>query len=157
MSQQTELSRAEQIRRSMAYLRDELDEDVGEVENSARTLLDWHYYTTHYPWACVGVAAALGYLVVPKKLEIHRPDPKTLEKLARKNHLVVDHKPKAEAKSGLLGSAFSFVSGLVLKTAMAQLGHQLAGIMDNKSNGADRPEGSQKPSRNPQTATRPRS
>lgn len=134
MNQQVvKLNRAEQIRRTMAYIRRELDVDVADVEQSARTLLNWRYYTQNYPWACLAVASAVGYLVVPRKLEIHSPDPKTLEKLARDRHLVVEQKPKAEAKGGLIGTAFSFISGLVLKTAMTQLGHQVASMMDNNS------------------------
>lgn len=130
VNQTAKLDRAEQIRRSMAFIRRELDEDVAEVEHSARTLLNWKYYLQNYPWASVAVATAVGYLAVPRKLEIHSPDPKTLEKLAKKRHLVVEQKPKAEAKGGLIGTAFSFISGLVLKTAMAQLGHQVASMMD---------------------------
>lgn len=133
MNQQAKLDRAQQIRRSMAYIRRELDVDVAEVEQSARTLLNWKYYIENYPWACVGVATAVGYLAVPRKLEIHSPDPKTLEKLARDRHLVIEQKPKAEAKGGLIGTAFSFISGLVLKTAMAQLGHQVASMMDKNA------------------------
>ncbi len=126
----SELDRASQIRRSMAYVRHELDDEVDEIRESAHTLADWHYYIKNYPWACIGAAAAIGYMVVPRKLVIERPDPETLEKLARKNHLVVDRKPEKQAKTGLLGTAFSFVGGLVLKTAMTQLGHQLASIVD---------------------------
>lgn len=136
----SELDRASQIRRSMAYVRHELDDEVDEIRESANTLADWHYYIKNYPWACLGAAAAIGYLVVPRKLVIERPDPETLEKLARKNHLVVDRKPEKKAKSGLIGTAFSFVGGLVLKTAMAQLGHQLASIVDS-SQGNNRSAG----------------
>lgn len=138
MPDHSEFDRAQQIRRRMASIRRELDDDMVHVEQSARTLLNWRYYTDTYPWACVAVAAAVGYLVVPRKLEIHSPDPKTLEKLARRKHLVVEQKPKAEAKGGLIGSAFSFVSGLVLRTAMAQLGHQLASMMDTTGGSKER-------------------
>ncbi len=131
-TQHPEFDRAQQIRRTMAMIRRELNADVDQVEKSARTLLDWRYYVNNYPWACVGVAAAVGYLAVPRKVEIHQPDPKTIEKLARNHRLVVEQKPKAEAKAGLVGAAFSLISGLVLKTAMAQLGNQLAGLMERK-------------------------
>lgn len=130
MADHSDFDRANQIRQRMAYIRRELDQDMENVERDARTLLNWRYYINSYPWASVGIAAAVGYLVVPRKLEIQTPDPKTLEKLARDRHLVVEQKPKAEAKGGLIGTAFSFISGIVLKTAMVQLGHQLASILD---------------------------
>ena len=121
--------RGTQIRKTMEYIRGELDKDLGKVQTSAKTLLDWHYYIRNYPWACLGGAALIGYLMVPRKLEIKAPDAETLEKLARKHHLVVESKPKAEKKSGLLAGAFSFLSGLVMKTAMVHVGNQLAEMM----------------------------
>lgn len=133
-----EFDRANTIRKRMSGIRQDLHDDVQNVEKSARTLLNWRYYTDNYPWACVAVATALGYMLVPRKLEISSPDPKTMEKLAKKNRLVVENKPKAEAKGGLVGAAFSFVSGLVLKTAMAQVGHQLAAIMESKDESASK-------------------
>jgi hypothetical protein len=138
VNEHARLDQAQQIRRTMACIRRELDVDVGEVEQSARTLLNWKYYIQNYPWACLAVSATIGYLVVPRKLEIHSPDPKTLEKLARKRHLVVEEKPTAQAKGGLVGTAFSFLSGLVLKTAMAQLGLQLASLMDSNARAGER-------------------
>jgi len=123
-----EFDRAKLLRRRMSQIRQDLDEDVEQMERSARTLMNWRYYTDNHPLACVAVAAALGYLVVPRRLEIERPDPESIEKLAKKRRLVVEQKQKDEAKGGLMGSAFSFVSGLVLKTVMAQAGHQLASV-----------------------------
>jgi hypothetical protein len=154
VNETTKLDRAKQIRRTMARIRRELDEDVGEVEQSARTLLNWRYYTQNYPWACVAAAGAIGYLVVPRKLEIHSPDPKTLEKLARKRHLVVEQNPKAEAKGGVVGAAFSFISGLVLKTAMAQIGVQLASMMQPQKESPMPAESSPSPENSP-AANRP--
>ncbi len=129
MSQSSHLDRGTQIRNTMESIRRELDQDLGKVQTSAETLLDWQYYIRNHPWESLGFAALVGYLIVPRKLEIKSPDPKTLEKLARKHHLVVEEKPKAEAKGGLIGGAFSFLSGLVLKTAMLQLGNQLVDAM----------------------------
>lgn len=133
MSNHSEFDRAKQLRRQMSRIRQNLDDDLEQVEKSARTLMNWQYYTDNYPWVCLGVAAALGYIAVPRKLEIQAPDPKTLEKLAKKRHLVVEQRPKAEAKGGLVGAAFSFMSGLVLKTVMAQVGQQLASAFDSRS------------------------
>lgn len=160
MSQHPEFHRAQQIRKTMAVIRRELDDDLDHVEQSARTLMDWRYYIKNYPWACVGVAAAIGYFVIPRRLEINSPDPKTLEKLARDRHLVVEQKPEAEAKGGLLGGAFSFISGLILKTAMAQVGAQLASLMqgpDQPANGkgAQRPRSAPGPSPASSSARRP--
>jgi len=147
--------RAGQIRSTMARIRNELDQEIGEVEQSARTLLNWRYYTKHHSWACLAAAVAVGYLVVPRKLEIGSPDPETLEKLARKRHLVVEQRPKEEAKGGLVGSAFSLISGLVLKTAMTQFGHQLAILLQPRDDQPDQePSSSQAPLEGPAPSNR---
>jgi hypothetical protein len=126
-----EPDRPTQIRHSMAYIRRELNDDMQQVVKSARTLADWHYYLRNYPWACVGVAAVLGYLVVPRKLEIHSPDEKTIEKLAKKHRLVIDE-PKPKSKTGPVAAAFSFVAALALKQATTLLGQQVAMIFEQQ-------------------------
>ena len=55
------------IRRKMAKIRRELHEDVREVVEKAEAVSDWRHYVKMYPWAAVGVAAALGYFLVPKR------------------------------------------------------------------------------------------
>ncbi|QDU09821.1 hypothetical protein [Gimesia aquarii] len=130
MSDYSKLERAEQIRQTMREIRHDLDDDVQQVKQSAHKLTSWRYYIKNHPWACVGVAAAIGYLVVPKKLNIQSLDAKTIEKLAKKNRLVVEHKPKAQAKNNLIRGAFTFLSGLALRTATAQIVQQLATTFD---------------------------
>jgi hypothetical protein len=77
------------------------------------------------------VAALLGYLVVPKKVEIHSPDPKTLEKLAKKHRLVIDE-PKPKSTTGPVAAAFSFVAALALKQVTTLLGQQVAMIFEQQ-------------------------
>jgi len=55
------------IRRQMAQIRRELHEDVQEVVAGAEAVTDWRRYVRSYPWPAVGVAFAVGYLVVPKR------------------------------------------------------------------------------------------
>ncbi|MEX0728616.1 MAG: hypothetical protein WD065_20250 [Planctomycetaceae bacterium] len=117
----------------MKELRVQLDKDVEKVQFGTKTLLDWHYYVRHYPWACVGVSTLVGFLVVPRKLEMKSPDVETLEKLARKHQLVVRPYSQAQAEKGLFSTAFSFLMGLVVRTAMTQLGAQIAHTMDRLS------------------------
>ncbi len=131
MSQPSPHDRAAEIRKTMDSIRGQLDKDLGKVQTSARTLLDWHFYIRNYPWACLGGAALIGYLVVPRKLEIQAPDVEALEKLARRHHLVVEQRPKAEEKSGFVAGAFGFLTTLVLRTAMMHLGNRLGEIFES--------------------------
>jgi len=57
----------DEIRRQMAQIRRELHEDVQEVVAGAEAVTDWRRYIRMYPWASVGIAAAIGYLIVPKR------------------------------------------------------------------------------------------
>lgn len=117
----------ERIRSRMAEVRRELDEDVNGIVENARTLTSWRYYVRKYPWACMAGAAALGYLAVPRQYEIHSPDAETLEKLARKNRLVVKHKPEVQARGGLVGGLFSLTSGLLVRGLLAYIGRKVGG------------------------------
>ncbi|WP_435019590.1 hypothetical protein TA3x_001374 [Tundrisphaera sp. TA3] len=60
------------IRRRMAQIRRELHEDVQGVVAGAEAVADWRRWIRNYPWASVGVAFVLGYVIIPRK---HRSSP----------------------------------------------------------------------------------
>ncbi len=60
-------SDVDEIRREMAKVRRELHEDVQGVVSTAEAATDWRHYLTVYPWASLGAAAVLGYLIVPRR------------------------------------------------------------------------------------------
>lgn len=117
--------KAHNIRQRMAAVRVHLDEDVDGIIDGADRMRDWRNYVASFPWASLGVAAALGFMVVPRKLEIVSPDADTLEKLAKSNRLVVEHKPRGERKRGLVQTAFSLASHTLLRAGIAYLGQQV--------------------------------
>ena len=51
----------------MADIRRELHEDVRGVVATAEAATDWRRYLIAYPWASLGAAFAIGYLIVPWK------------------------------------------------------------------------------------------
>jgi ElaB/YqjD/DUF883 family membrane-anchored ribosome-binding protein len=57
----------EMLQRRMNAVRQELDEDFQQVSQRVRELGVWQSYMKHYPWLCLGTAASLGYLIIPKK------------------------------------------------------------------------------------------
>ena len=63
----------------MATLRREIVHDVEHVAESAKAMTDWTFYVRRFPWAAVGVAAAAGFLLVPRKKTTVTP---TSEQLA---------------------------------------------------------------------------
>jgi hypothetical protein len=113
-----ESTRVAEIRRRMAQIRSDLDEDVEQIVENAKVMADWRHYWRSYPWACLGLAAAVGYLIVPSKLHLIRPDVETLLQLARKNHLVVDPKPKPTPRAGLSGAVIGWLARTAVRGAI---------------------------------------
>lgn len=130
MYEHISLERADNIRRKMNSVRYELDEEVQQVKQSAHQLTDWRYYVRKHPWACLGVATAIGFLVVPRKRHAPSVDTKTIEKLIKKNQMVAKHQPQEQEKSSLVRGAFTFLSGLAFRTATAHLVQQLTAPRD---------------------------
>ena len=98
---------AEEIQRQMAEIRCALHENVTGIVESARAMSDWRYYVRRYPLVSAAAAVALGYLVVPARLEVISPDADTLLKLARKNQLIVKEDPEGRPRGRILGPLFT--------------------------------------------------
>src|SRR5690606_33773512 len=80
-------------------------------------------------WACLGAAAAVGYMVVPRRLEIMHPDLKTLEKLAARQHLVVTPSPEPQKKGGgMLSMLVTLGASTLARGAMTYLGQHAGEI-----------------------------
>ena len=58
---------ADEIRFQMAKIRSELHREVRDVVGTAAAATKWRSYVRERPWMAIGVAFALGYLVVPRK------------------------------------------------------------------------------------------
>lgn len=125
--------RADDIRRDMIAVRSEIGEDVSEVVESARQMADWKSYVRRYPWVCVGIAAAVGFVAVPRKPQLVSPDASELLKLAKRHKLVVETKPQAQTKKGLTGTLLSVGSSLALRAAMSYIGGQAGKFVGNSA------------------------
>ena len=66
MATATATNESDEIRRKMAQIRRDLHEDVREVVAGAEAATNWRRYVRAYPWASVGIAAAVGFLAVPR-------------------------------------------------------------------------------------------
>ncbi len=125
----------DEIRRSMAQIRQRLHQDMQGVVAGAEAASDWKHYVRLYPFACLAVAFGLGMVVVPRR---RRSVSKTAEKAAEavlakvsgaaeavQNGSAIPFKgdtPKEkekEKKAGLLGIAFGLVSPLLVRAAQS--------------------------------------
>ena len=97
----------------MQQIRCEMDQDLEEMVASARTMVDWKHYVKTYPWVCLGTAAALGFLIVPKRSRAIHPDLATLTELAKTGHLVVE--PAPAATHGLVDALLATVASIAVR------------------------------------------
>jgi hypothetical protein len=111
----------------MQQLRCEIDGDMEDMAASARTMVDWKHYVKTYPWGCLGAAAALGFLIVPKQSRVIRPDLATLTEPARTGPLVV--KPASAATHGLIDALLATVANIAVQRATAYLGQSMGRLL----------------------------
>jgi hypothetical protein len=120
-------SEADDIQSQMRELRAELRDDVQDVVTSAHRLADIGNYVRAYPWLCVGAALAAGFLIVPQRATIIRPDAEALIELAKKHKLVVktDESSPKKKRVGLLGQLLSLAAATLLQGGLKMATQQL--------------------------------
>lgn len=116
---------AAEIQAELRRTRGQLMVDASAVAGGARELADWRYYVRRYPWVALGVAGALGYFAIPRRLEIMSPDAKTLEHLAKHNKLVVEARPPAAQKTSLMDTLLTMTGNVLLRAGTAYVGQQM--------------------------------
>jgi hypothetical protein len=130
---------AEAIRRQMALIRKELRQDVKAVVAEAEQATDWKYYVRCYPYAALGLATAVGYLMVPRR---RRSMTKTAEKAAdaavAKMREVADAptppvEPETARSRGLIGAMFGFVSPILLRAAQGYAAQYIENMITSQA------------------------
>jgi hypothetical protein len=107
-------NRAADICRQMEEIRRTAGAEVETIVQSARTLSDWRYYVYNHPFLVTGAAAAIGYLLVPKKQSRAAglsDDAKELAELLKKHHVsgvTVEGPPQGLVKT-VIGLATPFL------------------------------------------------
>ena len=123
--------KAEAIRTQMRQVRRELGEDVEGLVDNAQVLTDWRYYVRTYPWLCVGAAAAVGFLIVPSRAQVVRPDPALMAELAKARKIVVTPNAEPPTKSTLAGSLGSLIGNALLHAGLTLVKQQLSTRVDS--------------------------
>ncbi|MHB8972871.1 MAG: hypothetical protein ACYC3X_17755 [Pirellulaceae bacterium] len=121
-------------RARMQQIRCDIDRDVEDMVDSARSLIDWKHYVRTYPWMCLGTAVAVGFLLAPKRSAVRRPDLTTLAELARPGHLVA--KPAPSALHGLIDAVLATATNIVVRKATTCVGQgigRLLGVATDQS------------------------
>jgi hypothetical protein len=113
----------DEIRRRMAQIRRDLHADVQGVVEGAEAATDWRRYVRSYPWATLGLALTVGYLVVPRRPRTPAPIPIPMAPAiasgslpAEAPRLAEPEKEKGKGKS-LLGAAFGMLAPIAFRAA----------------------------------------
>ena len=93
---------AENICRRMAELRRELVHDMQDVSRSAKAMASPSFYIRKFPWATLAIAAGVGYMLIPKKKQVIKPDMEALAELVRKNQVNINASKAAEESQGMV-------------------------------------------------------
>jgi len=125
----TALSPADEIQKEMRQIRVELRGNVQEIVSNAREIVDWTSYVRSYPWAVVGAAAFVGYLMVPARTTVVRPDPEALRELSKSREMLEQQiKPRKGLVSMLVSMAAATAAQAAMGIATRQVQHLVESI-----------------------------
>jgi hypothetical protein len=113
----------------MQETRDQLHRDVGGLVRDARGVVDWRRNVKRYPWLAVGAAAALGYLIVPKRRKPMHLDAETLAELARTKRLVLRLEGETEKPAKVTDTLAATLLAVVGREAAGWLRKQAANFL----------------------------
>jgi hypothetical protein len=118
----------------MAALRESLGHDWERTVTNLRTMTDWRQLVRHYPWACLGAAAALGFVIVPSKANIVvQADSQTLSQLSRQGGAVRVN--AAVPAQGAIGSLATIAGQMLFRAATGYVGQRLSAALSGASAG----------------------
>ena len=125
------------VRVRMQGIRCEIDQDLEDVSASAHRIVDWKHYVKTYPWVCLGTAAALGFLIVPKRSTTRYVDLATLTKAARTGHPVVE--PPRFAPRDMVETLLATVASMAVQRVIGLLAQSSARALGITEDAAPRP------------------
>lgn len=109
----------------MSALRRELVHDVEHVAESAKAMTDWTFYVRRFPWAAVGVAAAAGFLLVPRKKSTVTPTAEQLAALVSNKEFVAAATDQLKAPQSMLKGLAATLAAMAGRAALAYVTEQI--------------------------------
>jgi len=103
----------------MAQIRRDLHADVQGVVQGAEAATDWKRFIRGYPWASMGVALAVGYLIVPRRQKAPTLQLAAPVEVPRAAAVEIPRQAEPEKKKGkgLLGAAFGMLAPVAFRAA----------------------------------------
>ena len=117
---------ADAVLARMAAVRAAVAADGRVVADSAGELADWKQYVRAAPLACTGAAALVGYLVVPSRSRVVKPDEAQMKRLAEQARLQVKGKGtvKSRKPGGLTMGLLTALGNVALRAGTAYVSQQ---------------------------------
>jgi hypothetical protein len=131
-SKPTRSTEIEDIQRRMAQIRHDMHEEVLEAVKGAQSLTDWRSQVRNHPWLTLGVATAVGYLIVPGR---RSQAPTIVAVNATRPELAALAEPqKPSANTGVtswsvMGTAFSLLAPIVVRAAQNYAMQYIEGLL----------------------------
>ena len=88
-------------------------------------MTDWTFYVRRFPWAAVGVAAAAGFLLVPRKKTSVTATPEQLAALASSKEFVNAATQQLKPPESLLKGLAATLAAMAAKAAMSYVTAQI--------------------------------
>ena len=117
--------RAAEIRARMAQIRGNLADHAHTVAVEAHRSTDWRLYVARHPWVWAAGAAAVGYLLIPRRPKVV-VDSKTMERVIQEAAEKVGlQKSEPTKKAALFGLAMGVIQAAALQGARVFLESKL--------------------------------
>ncbi len=124
------------IRARMARIRSRAQGKAVRLGQETKQFLDWKHYVRLYPWGVVGVAAVVGYLLVPARrpapMEWTGPATPPVEPLRMPP-------PPVPRQPGLLSSLTRLAMNAALRSAVAYAGQAIGQSLVQMQQAAETP------------------
>lgn len=127
---------AEKVCRRMAELRRELECDVREVTRGAQVITDWKFYVRKFPWAVAGAALVAGYILIPKRRAIIKPDADTIAELVKQKKIRVESVTPDPNKPGVVKSLVMMGLTWAVRNGIQYATQQMAAAAQNRASAA---------------------
>jgi hypothetical protein len=116
----------------MDQVRCSLGEEVEEIADSARSLVDWRQYVRESPWLCLGGAAALGFLLVPGRATVVAANADVLERLLQRGKML---QPELKVRRGMAGALAGLLARAALRGVVGYVAQHAGELCDISARG----------------------
>jgi hypothetical protein len=130
-------SNADELRKRMSQVRENIDQDVGGLVQGAKSLVDWRGFVRRQPLFSLGIGIAAGYLLVPRRAKLGMGDPQGLARALARDGADVRTSGSVAPRSNLAGVSAP-LAALALRMIANQVGRRAtAAFVDRLQRGAN--------------------